>query len=222
MDSFRQPFQGDYVITLDYGEKFPPLYTDESPHRGIDYGTPMGTPIFASADGTVTYIGRLKEGYGFYVIITHDEHYSTLYAHLSEILVRDYQKVNKGQVIGRSGNTGNSTGPHLHFELRKNNIPIDPKTMLQNVIDTETVTAKPAFDTVKSGLVKVVCSVANVRCHCDMNRVITQKNMGDTMIITDTVTMWNGLPYRDYYDTSVGCWLRIAEHDPYTQIICNE
>ena len=219
--SFRQPFQGDYPITLDYGEKFPPLYTDESPHRGIDYGCPMGTPILASADGVVTYIGRLKEGYGNYIIINHEESYATVYAHLSEILVRDYQSVKQGQVIGRSGSSGNSTGPHLHFELRKATIKIDPKPYMQNVIDLDNASVSTGFDEIHSGLVKVVCSVANVRCHCDMNRVVTQKNYGDQLIIADTVTNWNGLPYRDFYDVGVGCWLRIAEHDPYVQIIKN-
>lgn len=218
---FRQPFQGDYIITLDYGEKFPPLYTDESPHRGIDYGCPMGTPILASADGVVTYIGRLKEGYGNYIIINHEENYATVYAHLSEILVRENQRLTKGQVIGKSGSSGNSTGPHLHFELRKATIKIDPKPLMQNVVDLDNTSVSTEFDTVHTGLVKVVCDVANVRCHCDMNRVVTQKNYGDQLIITDTVTTWNGLPYRDYYDVKVGCWLRIAEHDPYTQIIRN-
>ena len=221
---FRQPFKGDYVITLDYGEKFPPLYTDESPHRGIDYGCPEGTPILASADGVVTYLGRLKEGYGNYIIISHAEGYATLYAHLSEILVRENQKVAKGQVIGRSGNTGNSTGAHLHFELRINGIKIDPKTKLQNVFDIDPdnntpIEEKPEFEAVHAGSVIVCCDLANVRCHCDMNRVIDQLKKGTVIMITDVVTEWNGLPYRDFWHGNKGCWLRIAEHDPYTQMI---
>ena len=221
---FRQPFQGDYPITLDYGEKFPPLYTDESPHRGIDYGCPEGTTIFASADGVVTYLGRLKEGYGNYIIIAHAENYATVYAHLSEILVRENQRVTKGQVIGRSGNTGNSTGAHLHFELRLNGYKIDPKTKLQSVFDVTPdnntpATETPKFEAVHSGSVIVCCDLANVRCHCDMNRVIRQLPKGTVIMITDVVTMYNGLPYRDYWDGNMGCWLRIAEHDPYTQMI---
>ena len=223
---FRQPFKGDYVITLDYGEKFPPLYTDESPHRGIDYGCPMGTPILASDDGVVTYVGRLKEGYGNYIILSHEKGYATVYAHLSEILVKENQRVSKSQVIGKSGNSGNSTGPHLHFEVRVNGFKIDPKTVLQNVFDADPIESTPApetheFDTVAAGAVIVVCDLANVRCHCDMNRVIRQLPKGSVIMITDVVTMYNGLPYRDYWDGNVGCWLRIAEHDPYTQIITN-
>lgn len=218
---FRQPFQGDYPITLDYGERFPPLYTDESPHRGIDYGCPMGTAILASADGVVTYVRNLKEGYGNYIIIAHEENYATVYAHLSEILVRENQRVSKGQVIGKSGNSGNSTGPHLHFELRINGIKIDPKTKLQNVIDVEPAQKPSQFTAPRAGLVEVVCDKANARCHCDMNRVIRTLDKGEQIMITDVVTTYNNLPYRDYWDAKVGCWLRIAEHDPYTQMLEN-
>jgi len=223
---FRQPFQGDYVITLDYGEKFLPLYTDESPHRGIDYGCPMGTPILASSDGVVTFIGRLKEGYGNYIIISHPENYATLYAHLSEILVRENQRISIGQVIGKSGSTGNSTGPHLHFELRINGIQIDPKTKLQNVLDNTPINntpapVKPQFETIRGGSVIVVCDLANVRCHCNMDRVEDQLPKGSIIMVSDEVTMYNGLPYRDFWYGKTGCWLRIAEHDLYDQIISN-
>lgn len=226
MVSFRQPFTGDYIITLDYGEKFPPLYTDESPHRGIDYGTPMGTPILASADGIVDFTASLTVGYGKYIRIRHDDNYITLYAHLSEINVREGQSIAKGQMIGKSGSTGNSTGPHLHFEVRKNGIQIDPKTVLQSVFDTNptnnTPTAeKPKFEAVESGSAIVVCDLANVRCHCDMSRVIKQLKKGSIIMVSGKPVMWNGLPYRDYWDGEVGCWLRIAEHDPYDQIIVN-
>lgn len=226
MVSFRQPFAGEYAITLDYGEKFPPLYTDESPHRGIDYGTPMGTPILASADGIVDFTASLTVGYGRYVRIRHDDNYITLYAHLSEINVREGQSVAKGQMIGKSGSTGNSTGPHLHFEVRKSNIQIDPKSVLQSVFDTNPSNytpqpEKPQFEAVRSGTVIVVCDYANVRCHCDMGRVLGQRKRGDILSIGNDVTMYNGLPYRDYYDPEFKCWLRIAEHDPDTQMLRN-
>ena len=226
MVSVRQPFSGEYIITLDFGEKFPPLYTDESPHQGIDYGTPLGTPILASADGTVDFTANLTVGYGKYIRLRHQEGYISLYAHLSEINVREGQAVSKGQVIGKSGSTGNSTGPHLHFEVRKNNVVIDPKTVLQSVFDTDPINntptpVKPQFERVESGSVIVVCDVANVRCHCDMNRVIDQKKKGDILMISGQPVIWNGLPYRDYWDGNKGCWLRIAEHDPYDQMIVN-
>lgn len=224
MVTFRQPFVGDYPITLDYGEKFPPLYTDESPHRGIDYGTPMDTPVLASAEGTVTYVGNLSVGYGKHIMIQHAEGYMTVYAHLDRIDVEAHQKVYKGEQIGLSGNSGNSTGPHLHFEVRKNSIKIDPKSVLQSVFDPDPINntpgpVKPQFETVHAGAVVVCCDLANVRCHCDMNRVCAQVKKGDVLMITDVVTEWNGLPFRDFWHGNLGCWLRIAEHDPDTQII---
>lgn len=225
MIQFRQPFRGDYAITLDYGETFPPLYTDESPHRGIDYGCPSFTPVLASADGTVTTVGNLEVGYGKYIKIFHDDQYETLYAHLSRIDVKYGQKVKRGNQIGVSGNSGNSTGPHLHFEVRKNGIPVDPKPLMMNEIDGYPANYSPVektdFEKVTAGLCEIVCDVANVRCHCDMSRVIGTRKKGDIISIGDKVTMWNGLPYRDYYDAEYKCWLRIAEHDPETQMIRN-
>ena len=131
MPEFRQPFSGDYPITLDYGEAFPPLYTHESPHRGIDYGCPTGTPIFASADGIVSYTADLKVGYGKFIMLSHNTGvYETIYAHLSEIKVKDRQQVKQGDVIGLSGSTGNSTGPHLHFEIKYQDRRVDPQLIL--------------------------------------------------------------------------------------------
>lgn len=223
---FRQPFKGDYPITLDYGEAFPPLYTHESPHRGIDYGCPTGTPILASDDGTVTLVKDLPTGYGKYIMIQHDGGYQTIYAHLSSLGVRVGQDVTKGDVIAMSGNTGNSTGPHLHFEVRKQGIQIDPKGVLQSVLDADPIsstptTEKPQFEPVQHGKCMVVCDVANARCHCDMNRITNQLKKGTVIYIGDTVTMYHGLPYRDYFDPWVNCWLRIAEHDPEVQMLRN-
>lgn len=114
MKTFRQPFRNEWPITQYYGE------TITSPfHTGIDYGCPEQTEILASGDGTVMFAGRDSSGYGKYVIIQHDSERSTLYAHLFKVFVIIGQKVTQGQVIGLSGNTGNSTGPHLHFEARK-------------------------------------------------------------------------------------------------------
>ena len=102
----------------------------------------------------------------------------------------------------------------------------DPKTHLQSVLDKEPNTytpgpVKPQFEVVQSGLCVVVCDAANVRCHCDMSRIIGQRKKGTVISIGDEVTMYNGLPYRDYYDAEKKCWLRIAEHDPTDQIIKN-
>lgn len=94
-------------------------------HAGIDFPAETGTPVLAAADGTVTGAG-FTAGYGNYVIIEHEDGYSTLYAHMEEILTEEGETVQKGDEIGTVGSTGQSTGPHLHFELRLNDEPIDP------------------------------------------------------------------------------------------------
>lgn len=94
-------------------------------HEGIDIGLPVGSDIKA-ADGGVVTLAAYSSSYGNYIIIDHGGNMSTLYAHNSKLLVKKGDKVYKGQVIAKSGNTGRSTGPHLHFEVRKNGVPQDP------------------------------------------------------------------------------------------------
>lgn len=94
-------------------------------HNGLDFGIPVGTEIKSTMDGNVVYAGWNNQGYGNLVIVEHGD-YKTYYAHLSSIPVSVGDSVSAGATIGLSGNTGNSTGPHLHYEIRRNNIPIDP------------------------------------------------------------------------------------------------
>lgn len=98
-------------------------------YGGIDWGIPVGTPIRAAADGTCDPRNETG-GYGIHVRITHAEGHYTIYGHLSSYSVANLQKVKAGDIIGYSGNTGNSTGPHLHFEDRLDNVPVDPMTYL--------------------------------------------------------------------------------------------
>lgn len=112
---YRQPFEGSYPITQKYGEK------DTSDfHTGIDYACPIGTPILASEEGNVYRVGWDSTGYGYHVILQHPDGRATLYAHLSSSYPMVYtgKKVKRSEVIGYSASTGNSTGPHLHFEAR--------------------------------------------------------------------------------------------------------
>lgn len=113
--SYRQPFTGHWPITQHFGE----TVTDPAGHTGIDYACPIGTSILASNDGVVKFAGYDRTGYGNCVIIQHNDTKATLYAHLSTIKVAVNQHVRQGEKIGESGNTGNSTGPHLHFEARR-------------------------------------------------------------------------------------------------------
>ena len=230
MPDYRQPFKGDYPITQAFGEVIQGVTYNNKPHTGIDYGCPIGTPILASADGTVMTVADAVSGYGKYIIICHYDGSGTLYAHLDRHNVRQWQAVKQGDIIGWSGNSGYSPGAHLHFEWRRkandSTTVEDPRSHLTSVLDSypdnSTPTAeKPVFDSVERGKCIVVCDYANVRCHCDMNRVIGMKKKGDIISIGDKVTTWNGLPFRDFFDTEHNCWLRIAEHDPDTQIIRN-
>jgi murein DD-endopeptidase MepM/ murein hydrolase activator NlpD len=99
-------------------------------HTGIDLVEPFGSPIYAADDGVVALVGTSSSGYGRYVVIAHSGGLDTLYGHLSTALVKVGQLVNQGQTIGLEGSTGNSTGPHLHFELRIKQQPINPTPYL--------------------------------------------------------------------------------------------
>ena len=105
-------------------------------HTGIDLSVPLGTPVFAAADGVVVLARPMTDaagalvGYGNYIIIQHDAGLKTLYGHLLAIGVKEGDQVKRGQLIGLVGSTGNSTGPHTHFEVRIDNSPVDPLEML--------------------------------------------------------------------------------------------
>ncbi|HEY8490233.1 MAG TPA: peptidoglycan DD-metalloendopeptidase family protein [Dehalococcoidia bacterium] len=101
-----------------------------TPHTGIDIAAPMGSPIVAAADGTVSHVERCEHGYGWHVIVDHGNGLQTLYGHLSRIDVVPGQQVRAGQVIAGMGSTGYSTGPHLHFEVRRNGVPVNPFDVL--------------------------------------------------------------------------------------------
>ncbi len=99
-------------------------------HPGYDLATDYGTPIYASKEGIVESVEYSKVGYGNAVYISHDEEFVSLYAHMSRIIVKTNQPVSPGTVIGYVGSTGRSTGPHVHFELRKNQVPLNPKSLI--------------------------------------------------------------------------------------------
>lgn len=98
-------------------------------HNGRDFGAPVGTAVKATMSGKVTFAGWNDEGYGNLVIVENGP-YRTYYAHLSEIPVSVGQTIQAGSLVGLSGNTGNSTGPHLHYEVRKDGQPLDPKLFM--------------------------------------------------------------------------------------------
>lgn len=108
----------------------PPAEADQIQfHKGMDFAVPYGTDVRSAAIGTVIFAGQ-KGGYGNCVIISHGNGLATLYGHLSQILVQTNDQVKVNQVIAKSGNSGRSTGPHLHYEVHKNNTPVNPKLFL--------------------------------------------------------------------------------------------
>jgi len=123
LSGFIWPARG--VFTSGYGIRRHPIFRIRRMHTGQDIAAPYGTPVQAASDGRVIYTGWFG-GYGKIVVIDHGDGVSTLYAHLSKILTRSGARLRRGEVVGRIGSTGYSTGPHVHFEVRVNGRPIDP------------------------------------------------------------------------------------------------
>ena len=119
----------DGPLTSRYGMRRHPIYHDLRFHAGIDIGAPIGQVVVAAADGTVVFSGA-ESGYGTLVVVDHGnvggKDLATAYAHMSALLVGRGQVVHRGDVVGRVGSEGNSTGPHLHFEVRRDGDPVDP------------------------------------------------------------------------------------------------
>lgn len=113
-------------ISSYFGTRHDPFTRHRKTHLGVDFVGPRNTEIYATADGTVTLAKHSRKGYGNEIVIDHLFGHETRYAHLNEILVTEGQKVERGQLIGLMGNTGRSTGTHLHYEVRFQRRPINP------------------------------------------------------------------------------------------------
>ncbi len=124
-------------IASGFGYRIDPVYKTTKFHAGLDFAAPQGTPIYATANGTVITAGNTGNGYGNHVVINHGYGYETLYGHMFRVKVRDGQKVKRGEVIGWVGSTGKSTGPHCHYEVHRNGDPVDPVYYFYNDITPE-------------------------------------------------------------------------------------
>lgn len=109
-----------------FGYRIHPIYKVPKFHAGMDFTAPTGTEIFATGDGVIERVERRQIGYGLNVVIRHGYGYKTLYGHMSQIKVREGQRVKRGDVIGLVGNTGTSVGPHLHYEVIKDGEKVNP------------------------------------------------------------------------------------------------
>jgi murein DD-endopeptidase MepM/ murein hydrolase activator NlpD len=119
-------------------DRMHPILRRVLPHTGIDYAASYGTPVFATADGSVSYAAA-RGGYGNMVEVQHPNGYATRYAHLSRVAVRPYQPVRQGDIVGYVGATGLATGPHLHYEVRRKGQPVDPALAMAYEQTTESV-----------------------------------------------------------------------------------
>lgn len=117
-------------LTSGFGYRTDPFTGRRRFHYAIDLANSLGTPIKATMAGRVAMVGNQPAGYGRYVIIKHANGYQSLYAHMRRVHVRNGQWINQGSTIGEMGNTGRSTGPHLHFSIYKNNTPVNPLSYL--------------------------------------------------------------------------------------------
>lgn len=123
----RYPTQRQYRISSHFNPRRKnPVTGRIAPHKGVDFSMPIGTPIIAPADGVVVKVSYQAGGAGRYVMLRHGREYQTVYMHLSRPLVKPGQSVKKGQRIALSGNTGRSTGPHLHYEFHINGVAVNP------------------------------------------------------------------------------------------------
>ena len=226
--TFRQPFGGDWPITQSYGEYIDGVTVGKF-HTGIDYGCPVGTEILSSANGMVMAAGWDETGYGLRVIVRHRSDRATLYAHLKRICVNTGDVLTQGQPIGLSGDSGNVTGPHLHFEARffwndyKSHFdPFDlplvsmedfgmkPKEKEQSCL----ITADQLHENVQ-----IVAPAGAWGWSLDFNRRATVFPLGTDLHYTGRTTERNGYTYCEVYPEPVKYW--VAVHDNTVQILDN-
>lgn len=138
---FEQPTNG--MVTSRFGWRIHPIFGTREFHTGLDIANRIGTPVRAAEEGVVRFVGWMG-GYGRLIVVTHANGLETSYSHLSDMLVTLGQRVVRGQLLGRMGNTGWSTGPHLLFEVRRNGVPLDPVLFLSGAKGATTAAASPA------------------------------------------------------------------------------
>jgi murein DD-endopeptidase MepM/ murein hydrolase activator NlpD len=120
-----KPMEG-YYSTREFGKRMHPVLGIFKTHTGLDIVNDVGTPVYASGDGVIEMAGQSGGGYGTVVVIKHGYGYQSLYAHLSKVMVREGQRVKRGDLIAKSGKTGLVSGPHLHYEVRYNGVCQNP------------------------------------------------------------------------------------------------
>ena len=226
MMTYRQPFSGSWPITQYYGET-----VTSSFHTGIDYGCPLGTAIMASEAGVIRYAAYDQTGYGYCVIIEHDIKHATLYAHLSAIRFTAVgRKVQQGEVIGYSGSSGNSTGPHLHFEARTTwndfrthfnpfNLPMmSVDDTISDYVPSETYEEFHPQE-IEPGIVSIVAPSGAFNHNCNFSEKVAYP-YGTKYYYTGNTVEKNGLIFCECLPFYNAVW--IARNNEDTQILLNE
>ncbi|MBI4811428.1 MAG: M23 family metallopeptidase, partial [Ignavibacteriales bacterium] len=131
-----KPMQG-YYSKKAFGVRLHPVLGINKTHEGLDIVNDVGTPVVATGDGIVQMAGHSGSGYGLIVVVNHGYGYQTVYAHLSKILVREGQRLKRGDLIAKSGKSGLVSGPHLHYEVRHNGICKNPMDYFFDDISVE-------------------------------------------------------------------------------------
>lgn len=131
------PVPGSYHISSSFGRRTDPVYGRTAFHEGIDFAMPSGNSIYSTADGVVVKVRHEFFGYGNSVMVDHGFGYKTRYAHMSRIAVHEGDTVKRGSYLGASGNTGKSTGPHLHYEVLYKDRPVNPANYFDLKMDPE-------------------------------------------------------------------------------------
>lgn len=224
MEKIQKPIKRYAPVTLGFGEVFQGQH-----HKGIDFGVPEGTPVYSAAAGTVLQSGWDGKGYGWYMILIHPDGSGSVYAHLCKKGLDIGASVTAGVIIGYSGNSGNSTGPHLHFEYRRQaayqHTVVNPADYFVQEQSYDQTVPQQSYDVplpglkdnLKVGAAEIVCGSANVRDK-DM-RVIGQVPRGTKVTLTGEVKDYNGYKY---YRSLIVRDVWIAACDEYTQILDNK
>jgi murein DD-endopeptidase MepM/ murein hydrolase activator NlpD len=125
------------MISSNFGVRSDPFLDQQEVHNGLDFVAAVGKNVHATGDGTVTFVQNSRTGYGNEIVIDHAFGFRSRYAHLNEILVTEGQKVRRGQIIGKVGQSGRTTGPHLHYEVLYENKPVNPEFYFDNSLTLE-------------------------------------------------------------------------------------
>jgi murein DD-endopeptidase MepM/ murein hydrolase activator NlpD len=143
-----KPMEGSYTYHS-FGMRLDPILGTMRPHEGVDIHNDVGTPVYATGNGVIGFSGNTGSSYGVALEINHGFGYTSWYAHLSKCVARSGQKIKRGDLIAYSGNTGRSTGPHLHYEVRKNGVRQNPVEYFVGDVDFEKIKSQLANNQVK-------------------------------------------------------------------------